>query len=128
MNRNLALCFFALASFQTFAQVFTNKEVGKKNEALIDSLKHSEYPYTLPIWGDKATKAGYNLPYSAGLSVQYFGQASDLIIDNLRVGFNNGPMYDLDGIVRFDESRATASAITVRPDIWLFPFLTICGI
>lgn len=120
----LCVCIFTAVQ----AQVFTNKEVGKKNEALIDSLKSSEYPYKLPIWGDKATKAGFNLPYSAGLSVQYFGQVSDLIIDNLQVGFNNGTMYNMDDIVRFDEARATASAITVRPDIWLFPFLNVYGI
>ncbi len=112
----------------SFGQVFTNKEVGKKNQALSDSLKQSDYPYVLPIWGAKATKAGYSLPYSAGLSVQYFGQESFLIIDNLMVGFNNGPMYNLDGIVRFDEAKARAEAVTVRPDIWLFPFLNVYGI
>lgn len=122
----IALC-ISLTNL-AWAQVFTNKEVGKKNEALADSLKKSDYPYILPIWGDKATKAGYSLPYSAGLSVQYFGQESLLIIDNLQVGFNNGPMYNLDGIVRFDEAKATASAATVRPDIWLFPFLNVYGI
>jgi hypothetical protein len=37
-------------------------------------------------------------------------------------------MYDLDGIVRFDESTAKAQAITVRPDVWLFPFLDVYGI
>jgi hypothetical protein len=110
------------------AQVFTNKEVGKKNAELADSLKHSEYPYSLPILGAKATKAGYDLPYSAGLSLNYFWQVSDIIIDNLNVGFNNGPMYNVDEIVRFDKARATASALTVRPDIWLFPFLNIYGI
>src|SRR5688572_6188983 len=111
-----------------FAQVFTNKEVGKKNEDLIDSLKKSEYPYSLPILGAKATKAGYNLPYSAGFSINYFWQVSDIIIDNLNVGFNNGPMYNLDEIVRFNKAKTTASALTVRPDIWLFPFLNIYGI
>jgi len=110
------------------AQVFTNKEVGKKNADLIDSIKKSEYPYSLPILGAKATKAGYDLPYSAGFSAQYFWQESDLIIDNLNVGFNNGPMYNLDGLVRFDKAFATASAFTVRPDIWLLPFLNIYGI
>jgi hypothetical protein len=111
-----------------FGQVFTNKEVGKKNADLIDSLKKSEYPYSLPILGAKATKAGYDLPYSAGFSAQYFWQQSDLVIDNLNVGFNNGPLYNLDGLVRFDKAFATASAFTVRPDIWLFPFLNVYGI
>ncbi len=119
---------FILGIVPINGQVFTNKEVGKKNEELADSLKKSEYPYSLPIWGAKATKAGYNLPYSAGFSAQYFTQKSDLVIDNLNVGFNNGPMYNLDGLVRFDEAKSTASAATVRPDIWLFPFLNIYGI
>ncbi|HRI59821.1 MAG TPA: hypothetical protein PK228_08860, partial [Saprospiraceae bacterium] len=125
----LLIASFCILSFgQVTAQVYSNKVVGKKNEAVIDSLKNSEYPYALPIWGDKATKLGFDLPYSAGVSVQYFWQESDIIIEDLLVGFNNGPMYDLDGLVRFDEARATASAFTVRPDIWLFPFLNIYGI
>src|SRR5262245_5856226 len=110
------------------AQVFSNKEVGKKHAALADSLKRSKYPYALPIWGDKATKRGYSLPYSAGLSVQYFGQRSDLVIDNLLVGFNNGTMHNLDGIVRFSDVNARSDGLSLRPDIWLFPFLNVYGI
>jgi len=127
-RRAMLLFLLAILSTIVFGQVFTNKEVGKKNADLIDSLKKSEYPYSLPILGAKATKAGYHLPLSAGLSAQYFWQQSDLVIDNLQVGFNNGPMYNLDEIVRFDVARATASAATVRPDIWLFPFLNIYAI
>ena len=123
--KNILFLILFLCSIPSFSQVFTNKEVGKKNESLKDSLKQAEYPYSLPIWGEKATKAGYSLPYSAGLSVQYFTQESAIVIENLLVGFNNGPMYDLDNIVRFDESKSLASAMTVRPDIWLFPFLNV---
>jgi len=123
----LSVCAVFLSSI-VFGQVFTNKEVGKKNKAFIDSLTQSEYSYTLPIWGEKATKAGYNLPYSAGMSVQYFWQESALEISNLNVGFNNGPMYNLDEIVRFDDAIATAQAVTIRPDVWVFPFLNVYGI
>ena len=122
---------FLISSFTGLtasAQVFTNKEVGKKNEELIDSLKKKEYPYSLPIWGDKATAAGYDLPYSAGFSVQYFTQVSDLVIENLMVGFNGGTMYNVDELIRFDKAQATASAFTVRPDVWLLPFLNVYGI
>ena len=128
LRKSTLMFFLAILSSTVFAQVFTNKEVGQKNAVFIDSLKKSEYPYSLPILGKKATKAGYNLPYSAGISAQYFWQESDLIIDNLSVGFNNGPMYNLDEIVRFNTARATASATTIRPDIWLFPFLNIYAI
>jgi hypothetical protein len=112
----------------TEAQVFTNKEVGEKNQSKRDSLKSSEYPYSLPIWGAKATQAGYTLPYSAGLSVQYFWQESDLIIENLMVGFNGGEMYNVDDVVRFNKAAAIASALTVRPDVWVFPFLNVYAI
>jgi len=110
------------------AQVFSNKEVGKKNQALADSLKQSHWPYVLPIWGAKATARGFNLPLPAGVSVQYFGQRSDLVIDNLQVGFNNGPLHNLDGIVRFDKARAISDGVSLRPDIWLLPFLNLYGI
>lgn len=124
----VSLLIYAAGISLVNAQVFTNKAVGKKSADLRDSLKTAEYPYSLPIWGQKATNAGFDLPYSAGISTQYFWQQSDIVIDNLRVGFNGGPMYDLDGLVRFDKAVATAGAVSVRPDIWLFPFLNVYAI
>lgn len=110
------------------SQVYSNKEIGKKNEALADSIKKSDYPYALPIWGAKATKLGFNLPYSAGVGVNYLWQRSQLVIDNLQVGFNNGPMTNLDQVVRFDKAISEASGLNVRPDIWLFPFLNVYAV
>jgi len=110
------------------AQVYTNKPVGEKSEPLVDSLKATPYPYALPIWGDKATALGFDLPYSAGLSVNYLTQESELVLGNLLVGFNNGPQYDIDEIVRFNNAIAQASALNIRPDIWLLPFLNVYGI
>jgi hypothetical protein len=118
----LILSIVCTTLFTAKAQVYSNKEAGKKNESIRDSLKVSEYPYILPIWGEKVTKKGFNLPYSAGISAQYFWQESDLIINNLYVGFNNGTMYNLDELVQFDKAKATAYATTFRPDVWLFPF------
>lgn len=117
-----------LLSVEGIGQVYTDKVVGKKNEEVRDSLKASEYPYTLPIWGKKVTKLGYDLPYSAGINLNYFWQESELILNNLNVGFNNGPMYNVDEIIRFNKSTAAANAINIRPDIWLFPFLNVYAI
>ncbi len=44
------------------------------------------------------------------------------------IGFNQSQTFNVDELVRFEESRATASAVTIRPDIWLFPFLNVYGI
>jgi opacity protein-like surface antigen len=60
--------------------------------------------------------------------LNYFWSKSDIVIDNLEVGVNNGPKYNLDEVVRFTDSYVTAESINVRPDIWLFPFLNVYGI
>jgi hypothetical protein len=112
-------------SAQINAQVYTNKVVGGKNEVLKDSLEKAEYPYALPILGAKVAARGYDLPYSAGVGLNYLWQESAIIIEDLYVGFNNGPMYDLDEIIRFEDATSTASGLNVRPDIWLFPFLDV---
>jgi hypothetical protein len=95
---------------------------------VIDSIKLREYPYLLPIWGKKVTKLGFDLPYPAGVNLNYFWQESKLVLSNLNVGFNNGPMHNLDEIIRFNDATAAAKAFNIRPDIWLFPFLNIYAI
>jgi len=112
----------------TFGQVYSDKVVGQKNLALKDSIKTKPYPYALPIWGKKVAAMGYDLPYSAGLGVNYFWQESDILISDLLVGFNNGPMYDISEIVRINSAVSSASSINFRPDIWVFPFLNVYAI
>jgi hypothetical protein len=127
-NPFILLFIYLLISSTTFSQVYTNKVVGVKNEALKDSIEKAGYPYVLPIWGAKATAKGFQLPYSAGIGINYLWQESSLIIDDLKVGFNYGTMYDMDELIRFDDATAAANALNIRPDIWLFPFLNIYGI
>jgi hypothetical protein len=128
MKKLLSLLVLTLVLLnQSFGQVYSNKVVGEKNASLADSLKVSTYPYLLPIWGEKVTQMGFDLPYSAGLGINYIYTESDIIIEDLMVGFNNGPMYDLDEIVRFKESTSIASGFNLRGDIWVFPFLNVYG-
>jgi hypothetical protein len=129
MKRKLVLHLLCCILFNSVhAQYTTDKVVGAKNEQLLDSLKTVDYPYLLPIWGKKVAQKGFKLPKSAGMSVQYLWQESDIIVSNLQVAFNNGPFYDLDQIVRFDNAQTTTNGFNIRPDIWLFPFLNIYGI
>jgi len=110
------------------AQVYSNKVLNEKDKARLDSIASEEYSYLLPIWGKKVTALGFDLPYSAGFSLNYLGQRSELIIDNLNVGVNNGPLVNLDQVVRFNNVEGTTRGLNVRPDFWLFPFLNIYGI
>src|SRR5262245_3412329 len=101
------ICFTA----SILAQYTTDKVMGPKNQELADSLKKMDYEYLLPIWGKKVVAKGFNLPKSAGFSAQYLYQQSDIVIENLQVGFNNGPQYPLDEIIRFDKAVATSKGI-----------------
>lgn len=124
MKRFLPISFICLI----FLSNLSAQSYSEQGLELNDSVKNSEYPYILPIWGANAHKLGYKLPYSAGLGINYLWQNSDLTLNNLMIGFNNGPMYELDEIVRFTNAQSEANAINFRPDIWLFPFLNIYGI
>jgi hypothetical protein len=106
-----------------FGQVYANIDLSKQ---ALD--KDDLYPYLLPIWGKKVIEKGFQLPYSAGLGVNYMWQESDIVISDLMVGFNNGPMYDLDEVIRFDSSVSTSEGFNIRPDIWLLPFLNVYGV
>jgi hypothetical protein len=107
------------------AQYTTDKVMGDKNQSLADSLKNATYPYLFPIWGEKVVRKGFNIPKSAGLSTQYVYQQSDIIINNLMVGFNNGEMHSLDQVIRFNNATATSNAVNIRPDLWVLPFLNV---
>lgn len=124
----ISACFFFLDLLTVQAQYTTDKVVGQKNEAIIDSLKKTTYPYLLPAFGQKVINKGFTLPYSAGVSIQYVWQQSDIIINNLQVGFNNGPKYNLDEIIRFDDAKTNTNGINIRPDFWIFPFLNVYGL
>ncbi len=124
----VTLIIISLSFVSVQAQVFSDKVVGKKNAGLSDSLKSTEYPYIFPILGKKAAKMGFDLPYPAGFSSQYVWQRSDIVISNLSFGFNNGPLYNLDEIVRFNSAQAETNVLNIRPDIWILPFLNVYGI
>lgn len=91
---NLFALLAAFMGHAAYPQVFSNREVNPNDLAGNDSLVSEVYPYVLPLLGKKAVAAGYDLPYSAGISLNYFTQASDIILEDLSVGFN--PNYALE--------------------------------
>lgn len=107
------------------AQVYSNKARASHE---VDSTHIEQYDYVLPIWGKQAVAKGFDLPYSAGLGLNYIWQESSILINNLQVGINGGDKRNLDGTVRFNDAVATTNGLNIRPDIWLFPFLNIYGL
>ena len=76
-----------------------------------------------PLWGDKVRQAGFDLPPAFGVMVNYYYQKSSVLISDLQLGINNGPLHDA-SFIQFGDSTAHASALAVRPSFMLFPFLT----
>jgi opacity protein-like surface antigen len=110
------------------SQIIPNVIVFERDSLIVDSLKNAEYPYIFPFWGESVQKKGIQLPKSAGLSLNYLWQESDIVINNLRIGFNNKPMVELGDVVRFNNSVSTSNGVNIRPDVWVLPFLNVYGI
>ncbi len=111
---NLLLCLNSVAQY-------TNYKLKQ------DSVPPPEYPYTFPILGDKAVAAGFNLPLPAGIMLNYISMDQLVAIDALKVGFNDIDPVDLN-FIEFSEIRGVTSGLTIRPDLWIFPFLNVYGL
>jgi len=90
--------------------------------------KKWDYPYTFPLLGKKAYKKGFDIPYAWGISPVYFAQRQDIEIAEIAVGLNDGSLADISGIVGFGRIENKVSTFTIRPDLWVLPFLNIYGI
>ena len=116
----------ALASAQ-----YATKRVSKKQAAYTDSIKSVEYDYIFPIWGQKAYKRGFDLPYPVGLMGNFLWIDQGILIDNMQLGLKTDnqdiPLTPVD-FIQFGENRTEAYTANFRPDVWIFPFLNLYGI
>jgi hypothetical protein len=116
----LLIVIIGLSLVKTNAQVYSE---------LTDNPKDTlAYDHLLPIFGKKVKALGFDLPYSAGISVNYLWQKSDIVISNVAVGFNDSGLINVDDLIRFNSTTAESNGVNIRPDVWLFPFLNVYGI
>ncbi|MCJ7468429.1 MAG: hypothetical protein MUO53_17250 [Maribacter sp.] len=120
MKTLLAIFLILFVSALLHAQVYSELVREQKDTMVYKNL--------LPIWGKKVKELGFDLPYSAGISVNYLWQKSDISISNVNIGFNNGPLYDVDELIIFNSTTAESHGVNIRPDIWVFPFLNVYAI
>ncbi|MFL5739802.1 MAG: hypothetical protein ACJ75B_06265 [Flavisolibacter sp.] len=120
------LCF--VASISTASAQYPDFRKNPFHEAYYDSLKKMNYPYTFPLLGKKVYKKGFDVPYPWGVGVNYFYAKQDITITNISVAFNDKPPVDLSNVIEFGQITATANAYTIRPDLWVLPFLSIYGV
>ena len=89
-----------------------------------------DYPYVLPIWGQKVTDRNIDLQLPFGLNVNYVYNQMTLELTHFSMNFYDGT--NLDDIINpeslnFTETVATAQGVNVRADAWVLPFLNIYG-
>jgi hypothetical protein len=123
----LLICLSVMFCDQAIAQGTTNVKYGDKHQAYVDSIKKSEYKWTFPAWGKRVTKKGFDLPYSGGIMANTYVGSQQVVISQLQVGINDNPLVPLD-FIKFGEIKANLQSITVRPDLWVLPFLDVYAI
>src|SRR4029078_7949411 len=126
MKTKLVLIFL-LATSTTGLSQYSEYTKNPFHEAYHDSLKKMNYPYTFPLWGKKAYKKGFDIPYPWGIGANYFWAKQEVKISNIKVGFNGKEPVDLTNVIQFGRITAEANAYTIRPDLFVLPFLSVYG-
>ena len=102
----------------------------KKQALLLTSLlatpitSHAQDSF-FPIWGDEAEKRGYTLPKPYGFSLSYMDMSNPITVNSINL--TGHPVLDA---IDVDANKADfkGSNITLRGDVWIFPFMNVYGI
>ncbi|MGR5118137.1 hypothetical protein ACPV5S_01370 [Vibrio astriarenae] len=78
-----------------------------------------------PIWGDEAEARGYTLPKPYGLSLSYMDMSNPITVNDISLS-GHPILNSLD--IDAKKAQFKGSNITLRGDVWLFPFLNVYGI
>ncbi|WP_318469156.1 TonB-dependent receptor [Photobacterium leiognathi] len=92
--------------------------------ALTSSFSYAQ-SFTLPIWKEEAQALGYELPKPIGFNLSYM--ALEQSIDVTSIGFNglNLPSFVRNIDMQAEQGKQTSEVLTLRADMWLFPFLNL---
>ncbi len=132
MNRQYYLLLIVAMFFIPHANAqYATRKVKEIHDAYTDSLKQVKYDNIFPIFGQKAYKNGFDIPYPTGVMLNYIYMKQGLIIDNMRLGLETAnidiPLTGVD-FLEFGDNYSTASTVMIRPDLWVLPFLNVYGL
>ena len=97
-----------------------------------DSISaNKEYPYVLPIWGQKVADRDIKLQLPFGVNVNYVYNQMTLELTHFSMNFYDGE--NLDDIINpetlnFTETVGTTNGVNIRADAWILPFLNVYGL
>ncbi len=108
---------------------FANLGSRKLGEAVTDTAgQRKVWPHMLPIFGQKVTDLGFELPNPYGISQIGAYVRQDLILSNLEVSNDGGNTFQPVDFVEFPGVNAEDLALEAKLDAWLFPFMNVYAI
>ncbi|WP_066224297.1 hypothetical protein [Formosa haliotis] len=120
----LLLLFFVFLEGATYAQILEETET--------DSTTTGEYPYVLPIWGQKVQDRGMadqlQLPF--GVNLNYVNAFIELDITEFELALNGHDLSDFLNVetLNFQEVSGTTNGVNFRADAWILPFMNVYGL
>ena len=82
------------------------------------------YDNVFPIWGRKAIEKGFDLPYPAGLGVNFVYASQNIDLKNLGLSTGSNPVVPVD-VIKFGDTKAPVLTPNLRADLWVLPFLNV---
>jgi hypothetical protein len=105
----------------TYLPSLKERELG---EPVTDDGERVIYDRALPFWGQKVIDLGFELPNPYGVAAVYYWQEQDLILDNLAISVDGGPVQDID-FVDFGTPSVENTTGQFKADAWLLPFMNV---
>ncbi|PSW43273.1 hypothetical protein [Photobacterium leiognathi] len=90
--------------------------------ALASSFSYAQ-SFTLPLWKEKAEALGYELPKPIGFNLSYM--ALEQNIDVTSIDLKGLPIWVPELDMQAEQGKQTSEVLTLRADMWLFPFLNL---
>ena len=80
-----------------------------------------------PLLGDAARKTGRKLPPAWGINLNTVYYDQDVNIGAMKLSVNDNPLQDID-FIHFQRVQSKVLGLSLRPNLWLFPFLNVYGL
>ncbi|WP_305816737.1 TonB-dependent receptor [Photobacterium leiognathi] len=90
--------------------------------ALTSSFSFAQ-SFTLPIWKEEAQALGYELPKPIGFNLSYMTLEQSIDVNS--IDLKGLPIWVPELDMQAEQGSQTSEVLTLRTDMWLFPFLNL---
>ncbi len=122
LDKNSPLECAPLSLFMGIAHMRLTHSLLLGSLALASSFSYAQ-SFTLPLWKEKAEALGYELPKPIGFNLSYM--ALEQNIDVTSIDLKGLPIWVPELDMQAEQGKQTSEVLTLRADMWLFPFLNL---